>query len=112
MPRMLVLLFAALAASPVAAEDATDFFEDGKASLDLRYRFETVEQDDKPQTADANTIRVRLDLASGEVAGFSGHLQADHIEALGNPQYDDTRNGQVQYYPVVADPKGTDLNQA
>ena len=109
MPRMLVLLFAALAASPVAAEDATDFFEDGKASLDLRYRFETVEQDDKPQTADANTIRVRLDLASGEVAGFSGHLQADHIEALGNPQYDDTRNGQVQYYPVVA---GPDLNQA
>jgi hypothetical protein len=111
MPRMLVLLFAALAASPVAAEDATDFFEDGKASLDLRYRFETVEQDDKPQTADANTIRVRLDLASGEVAGFSGRPQADHIEALGNPQYDDTRNGQVQY-PVVADPPGTDLNQA
>ena len=111
MPRMLVLLLAALAASPVAAEGAADFVEDGKASFDLRYRFETVEQDDKPESADANTLRIRLDLASGEVAGFSGHLQADHIEALGDPQYDDTRNGQAQY-PVVADPQGTDLNQA
>jgi hypothetical protein len=111
MPRVLVFLIAALAASPVAAEGAADFFEDGKASLDLRYRFETVEQDDKPATADANTLRIRLNLASGEVAGFSGQLQADHIEAIGDPQYDDTRNGQVQY-PVVADPQGTDLNQA
>ena len=111
MPRMLVLLFAALAASPVAAEGTADFFEDGEASLDLRYRFETVEQDDKPETADASTLRSRLDLASGEVRGFSGLLQADRTESLGASQYDDTRNGQVQY-PVVADPQGTDLNQA
>lgn len=102
MPRMLVLVLAALAASPAAAEGAADFVENGKANLDLRYRFEAVEQDDKPESADANTLRIRLDLASGEVAGFSGHLQADHIEALGDPQYDDTRNGQAQY-PVVAD---------
>jgi hypothetical protein len=108
---MLVLVLAALAASPAAAEGAADFVENGKANLDLRYRFEAVEQDDKPESADANTLRIRLDLASGEVAGFSGHLQADHIEALGDPQYDDTRNGQAQY-PVVADPQGTDLNQA
>ena len=111
MPRMLVLVLAALAASPAAAEGAADFVGNGKANLDLRYRFEAVEQDDKPESADANTLRIRLDLASGEVAGFSGHLQADHIEALGDPQYDDTRNGQAQY-PVVADPQGTDLNQA
>jgi hypothetical protein len=111
MPRMIVLLFAALAASQAAAEGAADFVQDGKASLDLRYRFESVEQDDRPETAEAHTLRIRLDLASGEVGGVSGLLQADHVEALGDPRYDDTRNGQLQY-PVVADPQGTDLNQA
>ena len=87
------------------------FHPEGKAGLDLRYRFETVEQDDKPEAADASTLRVRLDLASGEVRGFSGFLELDHVEAIGDARYDDTRNGFVEY-PVVADPEGTDLNQA
>ena len=108
---MLSLLFAAFAALPAAADDAADFLRDGKANLDLRYRFENVEQDDKPESADASTLRLRLDLASGEVAGLSGLLEIDHVEAIGTANYDDTRNGRAEY-PVIADPQGTDLNQA
>jgi len=98
-------------AAAAAGDDAADFLRDGNASLDLRYRFENVEQDDENEAADANTLRLRLDLASGDVRGLSGLLQVDHIEAIGNAHYDDTRNGQAQY-PVVADPQGTDFNQA
>lgn len=45
------------------------------------------------------------------VKGFSALVQVDHVEALGDVRYDDTRDGLIQY-PVVADPQGTDLNQA
>jgi hypothetical protein len=111
MPRFLSFLISALVALPAAGEDAADFFRDGKAGLDLRYRFENVEQDDKPATAGANTLRLRLKLESGVVRGFSGYVELDHIEALGDAHYDDTRNGLTDY-PVIADPQGTDFNQA
>lgn len=111
MPRLPILLLMAFVALPAAGEGAGDFIREGKAGLDLRYRFENVEQDDKPETADASTLRIRLDLTSGEVRGFSGFLELDHVEAIGNVHYDDTRNGRIEY-PVVADPEGTDLNQA
>jgi hypothetical protein len=110
MKQLLALLLAATAA-PALAEGAAEFFTEGKAGLDLRYRYEGVEQADKPDSADANTLRLRLDVASGVVRGFSALVQVDHIEALGDEHYDDTRNGLAQY-PVVADPQGTDLNQA
>lgn len=111
MPRLPILLLMAFVALPAAGEGAGDFIREGKAGLELRYRFENVEQDDKPETADASTLRIRLDLTSGEVRGFSGFLELDHVEAIGNVHYDDTRNGRIEY-PVVADPEGTDLNQA
>jgi hypothetical protein len=111
MPRIPILLLMASVALPAAGEGAGDFFLEGKVALDLRYRFENVEQDDKPEAADASTLRIRLDLASAEVQGFSGMLQFDHVEAIGSAHYDDTRHGLVEY-PVVADPQGTDLNQA
>ena len=78
MPRILILLCASLAAWQSAAEGAADFIEDGKAALDLRYRFENVEQDDRPETAEANTIRVRLDLSSGAMTN-----RLDNMEVRG-----------------------------
>jgi len=102
-----VLLAAAL---PAAADGLDALVSEGKAGLELRYRFEGVEQEGVAQDAAANTVRLRLNLASGRVAGFSGFVEFDHLEALGTEKYNSTRNGQAQY-PVVADPEGTDLNQ-
>jgi hypothetical protein len=111
MRRILSTAFFALAAAPAAGEGPEAFVTEGKAGLELRYRFENVEQDDKPESADASTLRLRLNLASGTVGGFSGVAELDHVAALGSEHYDDTRNGQLAY-PVVPDPEGTDLNQA
>jgi hypothetical protein len=110
MRRFSPVLAMLLVAAPAAAEETGGFIRGGEVGLDLRYRFENVEQDDKPSTAEANVLRLRLRLQSGVVAGFSGLVELDHNEALGDPRYDDTRNG-LTNYPVIADPQGTDFNQ-
>jgi hypothetical protein len=104
----LLLLLGAMSAQ---GEGFGDFFTGGKAGLDLRLRYEGVEQSDMADSAGADTLRIRLGLESGVVRGFSGFAQLDHVEALADARYDDTRNGKLEY-PVVPDPQGTDLNQA
>lgn len=83
---------------------------DGKASLDLRYRYEHVDQDSKSRNAKASTLRSRLTLATAPVNGFSGLLEFDDVTAVGIDDYNSTENGKGEY-PVIADPEGTDINQ-
>ena len=111
MKRFLLLPLIALSAAPAAGDGFDTLVSDGKAALDLRYRYESVEQDGMPSTAGANTLRLRLNLATGVVSGFSALTEFDHVQVIGDEHHDDTRNGLTRY-PVVADPEGTDLNQA
>jgi hypothetical protein len=111
MSRFLLFSFLALAASQAVGDGLDTWISGAKAGLELRYRFESVEQADKPSTAGANTLRLRLNLATAFVNGFSAFAEADHVQALGGEHHDDTRNG-LNAYPVVADPEGSDLNQA
>jgi len=110
MRQFLPVLAALLVAGPAAADETGGFIDGGHAGLDLRYRFESVEQDDKPSTAEAHTLRIRGRLESGAVHGFKALVELDHLEAIGDARYDDTRNGLTRY-PVIADPQGTDFNQ-
>ncbi len=100
-----------VAASPASADSLDTLISGGKAGLDLRYRFEQVDQDPMAQDANANTLRLRLNLATGTVNGFSGFAEFDHLQVIGSEDYNSTRNGRTAY-PTVADPEGTDLNQA
>lgn len=111
MRRFWPILLAVLAAAPAGAEGARDVVDGGDLDLGLRYRFEGVSQDGFTEDAAANTLRIRLGLETGTVAGFSARIEADHVAPIGAEHYDDTRNGESAY-PVVADPEGTDLNQA
>jgi hypothetical protein len=111
MRRILPFLASALVALPAASESAGDFLREGHASLDFRYRLEGVSQDGMAEDAEANTLRLRIGLASGKVAGFSALVEGDQVFAISSERYNDTRNGETAY-PVVADPEGTDLNQA
>ena len=74
MKQFLLLPLIALGATSAGAEGLNTLVSDGKAALELRYRYESVEQDDKPSTAGANTLRLRLNLATGVVNGFSAEV--------------------------------------
>ena len=66
---ILPLLLSAAAAAQAedgVADSLTGMVTDGKATLDLRYRYENVDQDNLHRTASANTLRSRLTLASSK----------------------------------------------
>jgi hypothetical protein len=110
------LTAALLMAVPYAnAENLTDELAAAVAgstvNLNFRYRFEAVDDDAFDKDAWANTLRSRLTVAPKPVRGFSVLLEADDVRQIGADNFNDTRNG-VTDRPGVADPEGTDLNQA
>ena len=83
---------------------------EGTVNLDLRYRYEHVDQDNIGKHANASTLRSRLSLASADYQGFSVLSEFDNVSYIGDDDFNSTENGKTQY-PVVADPKGTQVNQ-
>ena len=84
--------------------------EPSKLSLDLRYRYEFVDQDGFVKDAHASTLRTRLAYRSADWNKFGFLIEFDDLRPVGNDLYNSTRNGMTDR-PVVADPKGTQVNQ-
>lgn len=106
-----------LAAGAGASRAADDFTSDiaqavrgGTVGLDFRYRFEGVDQDGISKDAEASTLRSRITATSGSLYGFTALGEVDNVTVIGSDHYNSTVNGETQY-PVVADPKGTEVNQ-
>jgi len=108
------LLLAASAAASRAADDFTSEIAQavrgGTVGLDFRYRFEGVDQDGISKDAEASTLRSRITATSGSLYGFTALGEVDNVTVIGSDHYNSTVNGETQY-PVVADPKGTEVNQ-
>lgn len=97
-----------------SAEDATSvtqMFTDGSASTSFRYRYEMVDQDGIDKDAGASTLKSRITWKSAAYNGFSAGIEVDNVTVIGNESYKTPTNGMAGY-PIVADPKGTDVNQA
>lgn len=112
----LTVLAAALLASPLLsgaalADAVSDAFANGKTSLDLRVRYEQVDQANALDTADAFTARLRAGYATGNWQNFSLSFDFEHVQALGGEDYNSSINGKTRY-SVVADPESTEVNQA
>jgi len=106
------LFFTVTAVNGQEAESQfTQALRDGSFSLAFRYRYELVEQDGIAADADASTIRTRLTYNSAPFQNFSLLLEMDDLRPVGIDKFNSTRNGNTSR-PVVADPKGTELNQA
>lgn len=91
--------------APVLAESL------GTAKLDLRLRYEAVNQDNAAKDADALTLRTRLTFTTVEREGFSGVVEfEDSRQVLAMSDYNDT-NGQNSDHSVIADPETTELDQ-
>lgn len=94
------------AGTPAWADEFTDAITGGKAKLDLRLRYESVQQDNALKDADALTLRTRLGYETGAFHGFRIYGEFENVAAL-NDSYSPETTG----YSVVADPSGSEVNQ-
>lgn len=116
MKKSIPLLFSALSicGAATAADSLSEAFSNGDANLSFRYRFEMVDQDNFSRDANASTLRTRLNYKTESYNGFSFFIEADNVMEVFGDNYNagggnTPNNGQ---YPVVADPTGTEINQA
>ena len=86
----------------------------GTPHVNFRYRYEYVSDDNFNKNANASTLRFRLNYATGNWRGWSAFGEFDYVAEL---LFNDFNSGagtsppDRNVYPVVADPKGADLNQ-
>jgi hypothetical protein len=88
-----------------------DAFKDGSFNVGFRYRYEFVDQDSIAKDANASTLRTRLVYKTAPLFDTFLTVNMDDLRPVIGSDFNDFRNGKTQY-PVVADPKGTDLNLA
>lgn len=86
----------------------------GRVTVDLRYRYEFVDQEGFGSDAHASTLRTALGYRTAPFRGFQLTLQAENVADIGagNSHNDAGRGGRgngVTDRPVVADPSGTDF---
>ena len=108
----IVPLFLCLAAvTPALAQGSVlDAIKSGHPVIDLRARYENVQDDSKAQrTGEAGTLRARLGYETGAWNGLSVQTDFDQLWLLGGNS-NSTRNGKTAY-PIIADPAMTVLNR-
>jgi len=97
-----------------AGEDAETLVEaitEGDVKISFRYRLENVDQAGFAEDATASTLRTKLKYSTKVFKGFSGVVEFDNVLQIGGGNYNSTVNGKGQF-PVIADPKITEVNQA
>lgn len=103
----------ALAPAAVQAEDAfIDALTGGKVSFSARARYENVNQDNTLEDADAFTLRTTLGYKTGAFHGFSGFIEFEDVSHLGPDDFNAAGTNGEPEYSIVADPEGTEVNQA
>jgi hypothetical protein len=97
--------------TPASAQTTfIDAITKGRPVIDLRARYEAVDDASKAVTGEAGTLRARLGYETGAWNGLSLQADFDQIWTIGGGAYNSTRNGKTSY-PVVADPAMTALNR-
>jgi hypothetical protein len=99
---LLALTSAAWLVPASGAENWAEAFRDGDVIVDLRARYETVEQGGFESDAVAFTNRVRTGFETAPLKATTFLAEAVVIDALVD-DYNSTTNGETQY-PVVPDP--------
>jgi hypothetical protein len=89
----------------------TEALTGGKASVDMRLRYESVDQDNALKDADAITLRTRLGYMTGEFGGASAFVEMEDVTVVGDDDYNLPADS-PKTHSVIADPDGTEVNQA
>jgi hypothetical protein len=105
--RCCIALALACGAVPAAVAAEGDA---GKWTANLRYRHESVDDDAFARRADADTLRLRLGWSRAYASGFSVGVEGEGVAEL-NDNFNSGANRQAAY-PVVADARALEINQA
>ncbi|BCD68878.1 porin [Nitratiruptor sp. YY09-18] len=97
--------------SMASANALENIISNPKVSLEIRPRYEYVDQDNKPDEASALTVRTALGLNANlfDVDGLGAQLQVINVANLTNDYAPEDKSGR---YPVVADESQTRVTQA
>ncbi len=102
------------AASPANAQEQTatiiDALVNGAPVLELRPRYEHVEQDGRPNDGEATTLRTRLGWQTAKWNGLQALIEIEDVRGLGPESYDTNLNGKA-IYAQIFDPETTELNR-
>ncbi len=105
----------AVSTTPAQADAFTNALTGGKVKMDVRLRYEDVEDDGAAKDADLLTVRTRLGYQTGSFNDFDAYVEMENTTAIG--QVDANTGGVGSYdsgdtaYSVIADPEGTELNR-
>src|SRR5665213_627562 len=104
------LLTLVVFATPVArANGLADFLATGSFLLDVRDRYEHVQQQGFAKDADAHTIRVRAGYQTGDFHGFKALAELEATEHF-SQAFNDGVNGSITF-PTVSDSENLELNR-
>ena len=98
-------------AATAQAKDLIEAIGGGKLLLELRPRYEFVDQANKPENANAFTLRTLLGWQTKPWYGFQGVVQFLNVANLDGDEYNPNPAITNLLYPTVADPNNTDVPQ-
>ncbi|MCF6193239.1 MAG: alginate export family protein [Kangiellaceae bacterium] len=101
-------------AGDINAEKANAENFDTSIDLSFRYRIETVDQTGFANDAEASTLRTRATIKTKWIDNISTLIEFDDVSEIGWDDYNGgagTTPNRTQF-PVIADPQGTEVNQA
>jgi hypothetical protein len=88
----------------------SEALRESKVNMIFRTRYEGVDQEGIDKDANSITLKSRISAKTGRYNGLSVLVEVDNNTTILD-DFNSTSNGKVQY-PVVADPEGSDINQA
>ncbi len=106
----LVALGATLGSTASASDSFAEAVQEGKPIVDVRLRYETVDQTGFVNNADGVTLRTRLGYETASFKGLSFLLEFENTTSLGDDDFNSTTNGNTAF-PVIADPDNTEVNR-
>lgn len=97
----------------VSAEEQVDQLSTD-VDLSFRYRVELVDQEGPLKKAKASTLKTRATVKTNWTSGFDSVIEFDDVTVVGLDDYNAGMGNtpEKSEYAVVADPEGTEVNQA
>jgi hypothetical protein len=95
--------------NPFRLEDA---IAAGRFSLELRPRWNHIEESNEPEVTRGGTVRAIAGWRSAPWQGFRATLEAIHTDSFAKNFNDDPSQINTSEYPLLPDPRYTGLNQA